>query len=267
MIRVGTSGYSYKDWVGHFYPQGTSQKNFLEHYSKHFDTCELNFTYYRIPNARTLSSMVSKSGGRVEFVLKANQEMTHTRKAGEEDYRAFREALMPLIDAGTFGGILAQFPYSFRSSPENGDYLKRLRDRFEGLPIVAEFRNRAWIRDETFALLREQGIGFCCVDEPRLKGLMPSVAEVTSELGYVRFHGRNAAKWWNHERAEQRYDYLYTERELREWLPKIKQIDSRAQKTFVFMNNHFESKAVKNAMMLLDLLEQRGADSSEEADH
>lgn len=254
MIRVGTSGYSYKDWVGPFYPQGTSPQRYLEFYSRHFDACEINFTYYRNPDARTLAGMVDKSGGRVEFVLKANQEMTHTREAGENQFRAFREALQPLRESGTFGGILVQFPYNFHPSAQSLDHLRMIGERFDGLAPVVEFRNHEWVSEETFAFLREHRMGFCCVDEPRLNGLMPPVALATSEIGYVRFHGRNAKQWWQHERPEQRYDYLYAEGELREWLPRIREIDSSAAKTFVFMNNHFQGKAVKNALTLLELL-------------
>jgi uncharacterized protein YecE (DUF72 family) len=98
-------------------------------------------------------------------------------------------------------------------------------------------------------------MGFCCVDEPRLRNLMPPVAEVTSNVGYVRFHGRNAAKWWRHEHAYERYDYTYSPEELSEWVPRIKDLDAGAEKTFVFANNHWQAQAVNTIRQLRLLLD------------
>ncbi len=254
MILVGTSGYSYEDWKGRFYPPGMRSSDFLEFYSRHFEACEINFTYYRMPNAGIFERMLAKSGRRVIFTVKAHQDMTHTREAGADAYVAFTEALAPIADAGCLGCVLVQYPWSFENIPKNRDELRSLADRFRGIPVVVEFRNGDWVTDEVIRLLEENGLGFCCVDEPRLRGLMPPVAVATSEVGYVRFHGRNRAKWWKHDRPEERYDYLYTRDELAEWVPLIRQIENRTSKTFVFTNNHFEAKAVTNAEMLLDLL-------------
>lgn len=122
------------------------------------------------------------------------------------------------------------------------------------MPTVVEFRNSAWISEDTFALLKDLGLGFCSVDEPRLKGLIPPVAAATSAIGYVRFHGRNAAKWFKHDQAYERYDYLYSEEELNEWIPKVKDIESKTVQTYVFFNNHYQGKSVRNAMMFAKLL-------------
>ncbi|MDI7277373.1 MAG: DUF72 domain-containing protein, partial [Anaerolineae bacterium] len=164
--------------------------------------------------------------------------------------------IAPLVEEGKLGCILAQFPYSFHQTPENRDYLRQFRDRMEGLPTVIEFRNRAWLQPEVFDLMRELGLGFCCVDEPRLKGLMPPIAVATSPVAYVRFHGRNAKKWWHHENAWERYDYSYTVEELQEWQPKIQSLDEQAEKTFVFANNHWQGQAVGTARQLRLLLGQ-----------
>lgn len=254
MIRIGTSGYSYKDWVGPFYPPGTKPADYLAYYARHLNTCEINYTYYRPPDPRTLARMVEKSAGRVHFVVKANQEMTHSRQAADADYRSFKSALAPLIDSDTFGCILAQFPYSFKPQDDSRDYLVRLKERFSPLPVVVEFRHQPWVTEETFELLKRNDLGFCCVDEPRLKGLMPPIAEATSGIGYVRFHGRNAEKWWNHESPEQRYDYRYDKQELAEWAPKIRELEQKTKTTYIFTNNHFQAKAIDNARMLMELL-------------
>ena len=112
------------------------------------------------------------------------------------------------------------------------------------------------VSSETLALLRENHLGFCCVDEPRLKGLIPPVAEVTAETAYVRFHGRNAKKWWRHDEAWERYDYTYNDEELSEWVPKIKGLTEQAEKTFLFANSHWQGQAVGTARQLTMLLEQ-----------
>ena len=152
------------------------------------------------------------------------------------------------------GCVLAQFPWSFKHTPENERFLETVRDELPDLPVVVEFRNAAWIRDETFDRLRDLGLGCCCVDEPRLHGLVPPFAVATAPVGYVRFHGRNAAKWWRHEHAWERYDYLYSQEELAEWVPRIREIAAQAEKTYVFFNNHYEGKAGQNARQLAELL-------------
>jgi uncharacterized protein YecE (DUF72 family) len=140
--------------------------------------------------------------------------------------------------------------------PENRDYLKRLREGLGELPTVVEFRDVAWVKEAAFDLLRELKFGYCCVDEPRLKGLMPPIAVATGPVAYTRFHGRNAARWYEHEAAWQRYDYTYSDSELREWAPKLRQLDEAAPLTLVYFNNHFRGQAGIGARDLGRLLAQ-----------
>jgi uncharacterized protein YecE (DUF72 family) len=256
MILIGTSGFSYKDWVGPYYPEKLPQKDWLAFYAREFKACELNFTYYRLPDARTLERMAAKIPADFFFTLKASKELTHERTDNKAAFAQFVAALAPLIEADKFGCVLAQFPYSFHATEANRDYLRFLREHLGQLPVVVEFRNAKWLTPENFALLRENHLGFCCVDEPRLKGLIPPVAEVTAEVAYVRFHGRNAKKWWRHDEAWERYDYTYSDEELSEWVPKIKGLTGQAEKTFVFANNHWQGQAVGTARQLRMLLEQ-----------
>lgn len=256
MIRIGTSGYSYDDWVGPFYPEGMDRRAFLSYYAERFNCVEVNYTYYRMPAARTLAAMAAKTPAGFRFAIKANQEMTHQREeADAELFEQFIAALQPLREHSKFGCVLAQFPYSFRLNQRNLDYLKRFRRLMQGVAVVIEFRNREWIREEMFAFLREAGFGFCCVDQPRLDGLVPPVAEATSDVGYVRFHGRNASKWWHHDEAWERYNYLYSREELSEWVPKVRALAEQTEDTYVFFNNHYHAQAVQNAMEFADLLE------------
>jgi len=255
MICIGTSGFSYDDWVGPYYPADLEKKDWLAFYAKEFQTLEVNFTYYRMPNARTLAGMARKVPPGFLFTVKPTQEMTHTRDADAALFPQFLGALKPLIDQKKFGAVLAQFPSSFHNTPENVDYLKAFREHWQDLPVVVEFRNAQWVTDETFALLRDQSLGFCCVDEPRLKGLLPPVAEATSKVAYVRFHGRNAEKWWQHAQAYERYDYTYSKEELEEWTPKIRKLNEVADTVFVFANNHYRGQGIQTARQLRLMLD------------
>lgn len=253
-ILVGTSGYSYDDWVGHFYPKGTKKSDFLSYYSDHFRTVEINYTYYRMPSEKSIEGMVNNSEGKVEFVLKLHQDMTHNRSAGSEHYKEFLNAVRPMSEAGVFGAFLAQFPYSFHPTQKNTDYIKRLRDFLPEDDVVVELRNSKWVKQSTFELLKNHNLGYCCVDEPKIKGLMPDIAVATSKTGYVRFHGRNAAKWYDHDKPAERYDYRYSKEELEPWVGRIKRLAAMSNKVYCFHNNHYQSKAVDSAQLLLELL-------------
>jgi uncharacterized protein YecE (DUF72 family) len=239
--------------VGTFYPQGTRKGDMLKEYAKHFGCVEVNSTYYRIPHPIVLRRMEEKTPAGFEFIIKANQEMTHKASKDPAVYRAFMDAIQPVVEAGKFRGVIAQFPWGFKYSPGNLDHLKFIKDRFADCPLFVEFRNRSWITDEIFGELEKTRIGYCSVDEPRLKGLVPPVTKVTTDLGYVRLHGRNAKNWWGRGGGD-RYDYLYSEEELREWVAKIQAMSQKARKTFVFFNNCHAGQAARNARLMKDLL-------------
>lgn len=255
MIYMGTSGFSYKDWVGEYYPPDLPQREWLSFYSREFNACEINSTYYAIPSAATMRAMMSKTGNGFLFTIKANQEMTHQREDSAAACQAFCHALEPLIEAQKLGCILAQFPYNFDYNSHNREYLSGIRQNLAGLPLVVEFRNARWLKVEVFEWLRQHDMGFCCVDEPQLPNLLPPVAEATSKIGYIRFHGRNREKWWEHEQAYERYDYTYRDEELREWMPKIRKLNSSTEKVFIFANNHWKGQAVKTVRQLRTLLD------------
>jgi len=255
VIYLGTSGFSYNDWVGPFYPLGMPKREWLLYYAREFNCCEINATFYTLPKPATLVSMANKTGEGFLFVIKANQRMTHEQRENGEVFTAFRKLLTPLIDRGKMGCVLAQFPYSFRFNRKNQGYLEVFRERLRDLPITIEFRNAQWLRPEVFDWLRRNELGFCCVDEPQLPNLLPPVAEATTNVAYVRFHGRNKEKWWQHEHAYERYDYSYSVEELEEWLPKIRNLDKIAEKTFIFANNHWRGQAVDTIRQLRMLLE------------
>lgn len=253
-IRIGTSGYSYNDWRRVFYPAGLKAADMLAYYAQRFPAVEINTTYYRPPTAAVLARMAAKVPAGFEFAVKAHKLITHGESFAPDACSAFHCALAPLREAGSLGAVLAQFPSSFHRTPQNEEFLARLRDALPEDPLVVEFRHHGWVTDATWELLRSLDIGYCCVDEPALRGLVPPVARVTSAVGYVRFHGRNAAEWWKHEHGWQRYNYLYSEAELAEWVPRVEEVASRAAKTYVFFNNHYIGQAGQNARMLAELL-------------
>lgn len=222
----------------------------LRFYAECFDTLEINFTYYQLPSPKTLEAMASKAGRHFTFSVKAHADMTHQRQNFQAAAPAFREAIRVLEDRQALGCILAQFPYSFWNKRENREHLVRLREALAGVPLVVEFRNDSWYTSAVFAFLREHGMGLCCVDEPDLPKLPPKVVEATSDIGYVRFHGRAAAKWWEHKEAAERYDYLYAEEELTDWVPKVHALARATRTTFLFFNNHPRGKAAANAYMM-----------------
>ena len=254
MIYVGTSGYSYNDWVGTWYPSGTPSRDMLKLYAERFKTVELNFTYYRQPSARTIEAIVKKLPPEFRLFAKANAETTHKRN--REAAAPFKEGMKPARDAGMLTGVLAQFPYSFKNEPVNGEYLKQLAEDFVGYNVVVEFRNRNWSKMSTLDLLRELGLGFCCVDEPDELGLMPPAAEATTNTAYVRFHSRDKTKWY--KGAKERYDYLYSEEELAGWKPKLKKLDDITDAVYVFFNNCHAGHAAVNAEQFRGMLSDIG---------
>lgn len=255
-VLLGTSGYSFPDWVGPFYPEGMRSKDFLGYYSRHFDTVEVNSTYYRLPSPRMLEQMERKTPPGFHFVVKLNKAMTHEGSRDPALYRDFRAMLEPLKAAGKYDGLLAQFPWGFKRSPDHLVHLETMRELLPEEPLFVEFRHDSWITPELEPWLRGQRLGYCSVDEPRLEGLIPPVTMVTTGDAYVRLHGRNAQKWWAGDRST-RYDYDYNEQELREWLRKISELAEKARRTYLFFNNCHAGQAARNAKLMQELLRQQ----------
>jgi uncharacterized protein YecE (DUF72 family) len=256
MFYCGTSGFSYTDWSGIFYPSGLPRKNWLSYYSQEFNALELNTTYYALPTISTIESMIKKTGEGFLFAVKANQSMTHEREQNDHVFSEFIKILKPFSNAGKLGCVLAQFPYSYGYNGANIEYLKRFHSSMEDASLVIEFRNSSWLNPNALNWMRINNVGFCCVDEPKLSQLMPPIAESTSDIGYIRFHGRNSDKWWNPEHPWERYDYSYKTEEIEEWIPKISSISKNVRNTFIFANNHWRSQAVDTIRQVRSMLDQ-----------
>ena len=254
MIYLGTSGYSFRDWVGPFYPPGVRSAEMLPHYARSFSAVEINATYYRIPPPRIFARMAERTPPGFRFTVKLPAAATHERVRDPAVFDAFLSAVTPLEQAGKLYGFLAQFPSSFRPGEESYAHLEFLRARLSQRSLFAEFRHESWARSATFALLESLGVGFCAVDEPRLPGLFPPIVRPTGPVGYVRLHGRNADAWWSGD-GSSRYDYLYNDRELAAWATAIRQLEAHSRDTFVFFNNCHAGHAARNALRMAEILE------------
>lgn len=256
-IAIGTSGFSFDDWVGPFYPPSTRRGAMLEHYATLFSTVEVNSTYYRIPPPSTMASLDARTPPGFEFVVKAHQSMTHETVAPDEaTFDAFAACLAPLEAAHKLQGVLLQFPWAFRPTARARERLELLHERLAPHgPLFAEFRHASWIDERVFRFLDERGIGYCSVDEPALPGLVPPLARLTGSIGYVRLHGRNTTTWWGRGTGD-RYDYDYSPAELTEWLGKIRELAERSSKVHVFFNNCHAGQAARNALLMQDMVQR-----------
>ena len=254
MIWIGTSGYSYKDWKSVFYPETVGTERYLEHYSRTFPFVELNFSYYRQPEAGMIERMVERTPEGFMFTIKAHQSLTHLR---DREWTAaadrYKEGIEPLLSASRLGGILFQFPYSFHRTVENRRYLGNLTDFFGGYPLFVEFRGKEWQNGEVYASLAERDIGIVNTDNPEMEGLPEKAAAVTSSRGYIRFHGRNREAWWKGDNVS-RYDYLYADEELQEWVERIRKMLEKVAVLYIAFNNHHKGQAVTNALQLREKL-------------
>jgi uncharacterized protein YecE (DUF72 family) len=276
-VRVGTSGWSYPSgpgaWTGVFYPPargGRGRRDELAYYAEHFDTVEVNSSFYRTPAPGTTRRWAARTPSGFEFSLKLYQKFTHpdlfARTTGLDPYalgRAdvdeFRVALDPIARAGKLGALLAQFPPSFHAVEATREYLAWLLTAFADYPVAVELRHRSWSDEaaSTLALLGEHGAAWVQIDEPKFRfSIRQDFRPNVPGAYYMRLHGRNAAAWWAHGHPAERYDYLYSAAELAPVASAVAEASRAARKLRVYMNNHFEAKAVANAAVLKHQLGQ-----------
>jgi uncharacterized protein YecE (DUF72 family) len=269
-IRVGTAGWSYKDWLGTFYPERSSRRfDALAFSAALFDTTEINSTFYRIPPpamTRSWARRVKQNPG-FSFTAKLYRGFTHERDAGDPEEKAFLDAMAPLEDAGLLGGVLVQLPFSFHREPDTQAHLDRVLDRFASCPLAVEFRHDSWNTDDTLRGLAERGAAFVNIDQPAIGRNLPATNHVTAPIAYYRFHGRNAGKWFGQTSNQERYDYLYSQEELEPWAERIEAAEvrlsgadaegkrpARAKGVYAIFNNHFRGQAPANALILRERL-------------
>jgi uncharacterized protein YecE (DUF72 family) len=279
-IRVGTSGWSYPSgkgtWNGVFYPapgeggRGPGRFDELAFYAGHFDTVEINSTFYRVPSPATAKSWARRTPPGFEFSLKLYQKFTHPemfQKAtgadpwdlGQKDVDEFRAALDPLASAGKLGALLAQFPASFKNEPDSRGYVEWLLERFRDYMVAVELRHRSWSDDpvETLRLLEAFDAAWAQIDEPKFRfSIRQSLLPDVRTFYYLRLHGRNAAQWWRHENSEDRYNYLYSAGELAPFAEAAEAASRQVRKAYLYANNHFSAKSAANAAILKHQLGQ-----------
>jgi uncharacterized protein YecE (DUF72 family) len=289
-LRIGTSGWNYPTgrgtWNGVFYPPAKGRpKGFdeLAYYAEHFDTVEVNSTFYGQPRASVTRGWAERTPDGFEFAVKLYQKFTHPKmyeealrrslhapeghneavrellKPNAADLDQFRRGIEPLATSGKLGPVLAQFPPSFKGGPAEYRYLSHLLRALADYPLAVELRHSSWSDrfGETLDLLNDAGAAWVQIDEPKFKfsiaqNRLPNV----KGFYYMRLHGRNAEQWWTHDAAEDRYNYLYSADELKEFSDAAGAARRLVKKVYLYTNNHFSAKSVANAAMIKQQLDE-----------
>ena len=259
-ILVGPAGWSYADWNGivypHHRPRGFHEATFLAQF---FDTIEINTSFYQPLRPDFAAQWITRVEANPRFVFTAKlwQKFTHEGGTTKADEQIVRAGFDILQSAGKLGAVLLQFPFSFHHTPENLARLKQIVTAFREYRLVVEVRHSTWARKDFYDFLREKNIGFCNIDQPVIGHSIEPSEQVTSPVGYVRFHGRRYDTWFDDDPATpgfERYNYLYSEKELEPWAERIRHVAESAQTTFVVTNNHYQGKGIVNALQLINLL-------------
>jgi uncharacterized protein YecE (DUF72 family) len=296
-VRTGTCSFADEALVKAWYPKGirTGEER-LRYYAEHFDTCEIDSTYYRLPDAELVARWAERVPDGFVFHIKAFAPLTRhpvrlellppelrasveadargrvdrlPREVRGELFRRFREAVEPMRAAGKLGGILLQLAPYVVYKEHSLEYLEWAQAQLPGHDLLVEFRHRSWLDDEhraaTLSFLEERGLSLVIVDAPRseAKNLIPTVVAVTGPTAYVRFHGRNATTWnVRGGSAADRFDYLYSEQELAEWVEPMRELSERARSVYALMNTNAHRDGVaqgpENARRLAAILRSAG---------
>ncbi|MBA3718434.1 MAG: DUF72 domain-containing protein [Actinobacteria bacterium] len=297
-IRIGTCSWADEALSKHWYPKGLKAGDRLAYYAEHFDTVEVDSTFYRLPAEDLVRRWAQRTPAGFVMHVKAFAMMTRhpvrleqlppdlreevptddrgrverpSRELRSEVFARFHAALEPLREAGKLGGILLQFPPYVVPKPVSLEYLEWAQDQLCGDEALVEFRHRSWLddehREETLEFLEQRRMAHVVTDSPRIEGaknVVQSVWALTSPITYVRLHGRNAETWnVRGGSASDRFNYLYSEDELRELAGPLRELAEGAEQAFVFFNNNgrsqdgsggWVSQAATNAAMLQGIL-------------
>jgi uncharacterized protein YecE (DUF72 family) len=253
-LRCGTSGWTHRDWDSVVYPAlKPAGFHALEFLAERLDMVEIDSSFDRPLRPELSKLWLRKVERRPDFRFTAilGREFTFDRRLEPAAIAKFKEGLWPLRAAGKLGCLLMRFPWSFRFTPENRDFLIEVRRSFHEFPLVAELRHSSWTLDEALGVLMDYRVGYCNVDQPSGLRAAPPDALITSPIGYVRFLGRAAADWTRDDLAA---DYLYSPRELACWQERLERLRAHTTASFVVTANHPGGKAVINAMQLRSML-------------
>ncbi len=249
-VWIGTSGYSYPEWVGDFYPKGTRPNQMLKHYCRYFPLVELNFTFYRPPTPSMLARIADLTPEGFQFIVKLPQTISHEMR--DDDLPMFKKAVKEMESRGKLLGLLCQFPQSVRCDQGHLNWLDHVGEELAGLHLAVEFRHRSWARPEVPGWLRERDIDLVSVDVPEIPSLYPRGLVQSTRRIYVRFHSRNAGKWYKGDKD--RYDFDYSDADLTAWVDSIAARSGQADHAFLLLNNCRGGQAIRNARRLQQLL-------------
>lgn len=293
-ILIGTASWTDRTLIkdGHFYPpEAKTAEARLRYYAEQFPIVEVDSTYYFPPSEKNSVLWIERTPKDFTFNVKAYSLLTnHPTKPDslykdlelpeeladkknlyreqlpdtivDEVWQRFRDALMPLHSAGKLGAVLFQYPQWFVIGRKNKDYILECAERLKEFRIAVEFRHKTWLEernvDETLSFLSDHDLPYVSVDMPQgFDSSLPPIAAATADdIAMVRFHGRDRKAWAKKNvSASERFRYEYSEAELNEWVPKIKDVSGQARETHVLMNNCYRDFAVNNARQLGDLLD------------
>ena len=252
-LFLGTSGYSFPDWLNVFYPSRILKKDWLRYYALNFNSVEINSTYYRILSEKSIVGMVNAVPDNFSFSVKLHSSMTHSRDADKTKWKEYNRMLTPFTDSGKMGTILAQFPWSFPLEKKSFGYLSVVKENLPDMNIIAEFRHKKWYQKSVVKRVQEMGFGCASVDLPELSGLPGRELFKNSEIVYCRLHGRNKKEWWGN--TQMRYDYQYSDEQLSVWAEKLRNLSGKVKSCYVFFNNCHMGKAALNAKDMERLME------------
>jgi len=236
---IGTSGWHYDDWRGKFYPEKLPKNRWLDFYTQHFPTVELNYTFYRLPTEKAVTAWYDSSPADFFFAVKVSRYITHMKKLkdGADAMALFMSRISPLKEKT--GPLLYQLPFEFQRDDERlSGFLSVLSQKYKH---VFEFRDKSWYHEEVYSILRKYGAGFCIFDMPGLTS--PVVA--TADFAYIRFHGKDDL-----------YTSKYDDKDLSEWADKISKLAKQLKEVFIYFNNDTAGYALDNAVTLKRYLEK-----------
>ena len=267
VVRLGTCSWADEGLIRSWYPRGVSTARArLAYYAERFDTVEVDSTYYHLPDPAVTGRWAQRTPPEFTFHVKAHATMTHHEPADQaQAFAEFRASLEPLELSGKLRGILLQYHPRFVKSGEAKAELERVRALLDPLVPLVEFRHRSWLeedeRADTFAFLERNGLAYVSVDAPRTRAsnVLPPVAAATHPVAYVRFHGRNARTWnIRAEKSWQRFDWMYSEEQLAEWVAELGRLSSEADEVYALFNNNRDDFAPRSAVILRGLLDRTG---------
>ena len=266
-VRLGTCSFADEGLLKAWYPRGVSTSRArLRYYAERFDTTEVDSPYYHLPDPGVTRNWAQRTPPEFTFHIKAHKTMTfHDGEPTDEAFAEFRTSLRPLELSGKLRSVLLQYHPRFTKTPAAMAELERAPERLAPLVPLVEFRHRSWMepdeRADTIAFLERTGLAYVSLDSPmtRASNVVARHAVATHAVAYVRFHGRNA-KTWNikAEKSSERFNWMYSQDELEEWVPKLERLAGDADEVYAMFNNNRDDFAPRSAVLLRGLLEEAG---------